>query len=220
MERLKHMKESLIGCVQSQISGNLAEVDAEELGEAIDMIKDLEEAIYYGTITKSMEEGSKYNEHGQTAYYPVYMRDIDRPYGRMYYDGGNRMSYDNGGNPSGGNGGSSSSSGGNGGNSGTAYFGGMRGNQDYMDRGMGYYEPHYEHPMELLRDSREGRSPLSRKNYMESKEKSSDKTTHMKELEKYMQELTQDITEMIEKATPEEKQLLQQKVSVLATKIK
>ena len=46
MEELKSMKKALINCVQSQINGNLKEVDAEELGEAVDMIKDLEEAIY------------------------------------------------------------------------------------------------------------------------------------------------------------------------------
>ena len=34
-----------------------------------------------------------------------------------------------------------------------------------------------------------------------------------------MQELTSDIAEMIEDATPEEKQLLQKKISSLATKI-
>ena len=42
----------------------------------------------------------------------------------------------------------------------------------------------------------------------------------MKELEKYLQELSQDVTEMVQKATPEEKQMLQQKISLLATKIK
>ena len=30
----------------------IREVDTKELGEAIDMIKDLEEAIYYCTVTK------------------------------------------------------------------------------------------------------------------------------------------------------------------------
>ena len=59
MEDLKSMKKALISCVQSQIHGNLKEVDAEELGEAVDMIKDLEEAIYYATITKAMEDGDK-----------------------------------------------------------------------------------------------------------------------------------------------------------------
>lgn len=55
MHRLKNMKETLIGCVQTQLA-DIKNVDTEELGEAIDMIKDLEEAIYYCTITKAMEE--------------------------------------------------------------------------------------------------------------------------------------------------------------------
>jgi hypothetical protein len=35
-----------------------------------------------------------------------------------------------------------------------------------------------------------------------------------------MQELSQDVVEMIEKATPEEKQLLQQKLTMLASKVR
>lgn len=35
-----------------------------------------------------------------------------------------------------------------------------------------------------------------------------------------MHELTSDITEMIQDASPEEKQMLQQKIAALATKIK
>ena len=45
MERLKAMKENLMNSVQAQISGNLDCVDAKELGEAVDMIKDLAEAM-------------------------------------------------------------------------------------------------------------------------------------------------------------------------------
>ena len=44
-----------MGCIESQMT-NLDEVDTKELGEAIDMIKDLEEAMYYCTITKAMEQ--------------------------------------------------------------------------------------------------------------------------------------------------------------------
>jgi type IV secretory pathway VirB4 component len=47
------MKTTLMSCVQSQMS-NLKDVDAKELGEAIDMLKDLEEAMYYCTITEAM----------------------------------------------------------------------------------------------------------------------------------------------------------------------
>ena len=41
----------------------------------------------------------------------------------------------------------------------------------------------------------------------------------LRELEKYMQELTADMVEMIEGASPEEKQLLERRISALATKI-
>ena len=50
MERLKNIKHSLISCVESQM-GNLQSVNSKELGEAIDMIKDIEEAIYYATLS-------------------------------------------------------------------------------------------------------------------------------------------------------------------------
>lgn len=71
-----------------------------------------------------------------------------------------------------------------------------------------------------LRDRREGRSPMSRKMYMESKELHKDKTTQLKDLENYMQELSMDIAEMIDDASPEEKQMLQSKIAALANKIK
>jgi hypothetical protein len=41
----------------------------------------------------------------------------------------------------------------------------------------------------------------------------------MRELEKYMQELTQDIVEMIGDASPEEKQYLEKKLTTLASKV-
>jgi hypothetical protein len=70
-----------------------------------------------------------------------------------------------------------------------------------------------------MRDNREGRSPVSRKGYMEGKEMHHPKEKQMKELEKYMQELTSDITEMIQGTSPEEKQLLQKKIATLAEKV-
>ena len=220
MEKLKDMKKRLIHCVETQINDNLKEVDAKELGEAIDMIKDLEEAIYYATITKAMEGddkedskkhkeksyeglGNPYQHAQNTMFYPVYLRDMDRDYGRMYYDGNYTM-----GDAGARNTGSTSSP------------SGTRNYRDSMMPSRLHQQPYYEYPMEFLRDEREGRSPISRKNYMEAKEKSQDSAIHMKELEKYMQELTQDMTDMIQKASPEEKQLLQQKIQMLATKIK
>ena len=72
------MKEALVAQVENQMS-NLSEVDTHELGEVIDMIKDLEEAIYYCSITKAMEEKEeekKVEHHYYTTYIPE--RDIDR----------------------------------------------------------------------------------------------------------------------------------------------
>ena len=211
MDRLKNMKEQLMSCVQSQISGNLANVDTKELGEAVDMIKDLSEAIYYCSIVEAMEEKEENEERRPERHYykEIYMpmdmggrigRDMDRDYGRMYYPGADMMYYNGG--SSGGQRGSSGRGGSSSGNSGTSY-----------------YSDEYGYPMEI-RDYREGRSSISRKNYMESKELHHDKAKQMKELEKYLQELASDVTEMIEDASPEEKSMLHQKLTMLASKVK
>ena len=79
-----------------------------------------------------------------------------------------------------------------------------------------YTEREFPHAFD---DPREGRSYRSRRTYMESKEAHQDKTSQMKELEKYAQELTQDIIEMVEGSSPEERQYLSKKVAALANKI-
>lgn len=228
MEQLKHMKETLASCVQNQISGHLSEVNAAELGAAVDMIKDLSEAIYYCTITEAMEEQEEKEEHGNgnghrynsnMRYYSPRM--MEYPYPIEYYDPRYRERYNN---PimyanGSGNSGSSSS-----GNSGGSSSGGRGGNRNYHDDMYPMYpsyttmEQQYPHMME--RDPREGKSAMRRKMYMEGKAAHKDKAKQMQELESYMQELSSDLTEMIQDASPEEKQLLQQKISVLATKIK
>ena len=167
-ETLKSMKEMLVGQTQAQIA-NLQCADYEELGAAVDMIKDLEEALYYCTIIEAMEGKDKEQdqpiERNNTYYYTEkYMpmrddmgyRDIDRPYGRMYYPGGNGSSMS-------GNNSSSSDSSSNGGNS----------TMNYREYPM----------MDGMRDSREGRSPMSRRYYMESKATHQDKSKQLKDLE-------------------------------------
>ena len=47
--------------VQSQLV-NPAAADTKELGEAVDMIKDLEEAIYYCSVVEAMEDSKKEKE--------------------------------------------------------------------------------------------------------------------------------------------------------------
>ena len=200
MKDLHKMKEMLMAQVQAQM-GHLEQVDTKELGEAIDMIKDLSEAIYYCTITEAMEgkEGQQYQgKEKEVYYYPMYYPEGNSGGGnsggnqssRMYYDG--RSS--NGGN-------SNSSSGGN-------------DRRNYWDEG-------YQYPMDMgmWKDEKEGRSPHKRRMYMESKENHHDKTSQIQNLEQYMKELSSDVVEMIQGSSPEEKQLLKSKLTTLISKI-
>ena len=173
MEELKTMKQNLTSLVQSQM-GNLDQVDTHELGEAIDMIKDLAEAIYYCTITEAMEKSSENNNNdNMRSYY----------YSEPSSFGSNRS------------GNTGMSSGGN-----TSYY-------------------HEQYWPQSFRDEREGRSPMQRRMYMESKEMKRGRDVEMKELENYLQDLTSDITDMIRDASMEEKQLLQKKIMGIASKI-
>lgn len=202
MDQLKSMKEQLTSLVQGQLV-DVKNVDAEELGEVVDMIKDLSETIYYCTITEAMEESKEKEKYQQPMMqqpyrnyeerYPYY-RDMDRMDGRMYYSGGGPNT-------------STSSSGYNAGS--MSSNGGSR----------QYHEGWEMYPIEM-QDYREGISHKSRKNYIESKEMHQDKATQMQELEKYMQELSQDITDMIYDAEPDEKQLLRNKLTTLVEKIR
>ena len=207
MDKMIRMKEMLMSCIETQM-GHLDTVDAKELGEVIDMVKDLSEAIYYCTITKAMEEKEGQQQGKEYHYYterimPERYREEDE-WGKMYYSSSN-----------GSNGTSNGSSNG--------YSNGARGSGNTTYGAMkagggarGYTE--YELPM-MMRDEREGKSHMSRKMYMESKQMHQDKNVKLKDLEKYLQELSSDISEMIEGASPEEKQLLEKRLISLGNKI-
>ena len=216
-DRLKHMKETLMCAVEMQLC-DLGEVDTKELGEAIDMIKDLEEAIYYCTVTEAMKgngtemewemkkSGHHQEENGDNRMY--YNGNSGRNYMMPYNDSGmmyddrmyaRRRRAD----------GTFYSDSGEGNNSYNDNGRSYNDNRNYMDNGTGA----------MWRDEREGRSYNSRRMYMEAKDMKRDKATQLRELEKYMQELSQDIVEMIADASPEEKQYLEKKISALASKV-
>ena len=170
MEQLKSIKEQLVSCVQGQM-GDLKQVNAKELGEVIDMIKDLAEAMYYCSVAEAMEE-AKDNEEKRNTYY--YMEKY-----LPYYP------YD------------------------------MR-DEDYYKKGRMYYEENY--PVSF-HDEKEGKSGAKRRMYMESKQTHQDTSKKIQELEDYIKDLTSDMMEMIQDASPEEKAVLQKKVNTLAAKI-
>ena len=144
--RLKWMEEALVDVIEMQFC-NLDTVCTKELGEAVDIIKDLEEAIYYHTITEAMKKD----------------KELDS----------------------------------------TSW------QKDGMD----------EMVVKEEWDEWLGHSPHNRKKYMEAKDQGKDKSIQLRELEKYTQELHNDIINMIADATIEEKSYLEKKITALAANI-
>lgn len=227
--------EKLAETTKVELDKGIENVDTKEMGEVADIIKDLAEAEYYAKISKAMDEAEygedydymgAYDERERKGYRgrrrdskgrfmsnrgrrgyesPMMMydeeweemertRDIDRPYGRMGYSS------------SGSNSGSTSGS--------------STGANSTSNSNMGYSESNGgQYSSRMQRDSREGRSGERRRGYIEAKENGMDKQHKMKELEDYMKELSTDVTEMIEGASPEEKSMLKNKMQVLMQKI-
>lgn len=268
-EELKPLKKicvKLEETVSREFDKGIENIDTKEMGEAIDMLKDVYEAkekiiksCYYKYILSAMEKeedeekemrkmmekmresgsadeddsesrrfyrGQPRNSNGRfmsrrrgydemIPYYMAdnyeYYRDMDRTNGRMYYSGGGNMGSGNY---------SDNSSASNSGRNSRDYSNGYNDGQR-----RGYSEGYSDGERRSgQRDRREGRSGMSRKTYMESKEMhkgntSEDKQMKMKELENYMNELSSDMTELISDASNEEKTLLKQKLQVLAQKI-
>lgn len=195
MKQLKNMKETLVAATQAQLT-NLENVNTQELGCAIDMIKDLSEAIYYCSITKSMEEAKEEQEKQMEM--AKYQQQQQQQNGgqQMYSEEPRRMYYtEPRANPN-----TNSSM-----NQQTSRSSNGSNTRNYQE--FEYYPNPYG-----------GRSTERRRTYMESKH-SNDKATSMKELEHYAQDLTSDVIEMIEGATLEEKQMLAKKLTILANKI-
>ena len=182
MEQLKSIKHTLVSQVQTQLS-DLKKVDAKELGEVIDMIKDLEEAMYYCSIIKAMEESKEEKKNESYNNINYYMEPSN--------SGGNMKYY-----PS--------------------------------SDGMRHYTPYMEYAPYMMRDEkwRDARlynnadhSYNSRRMYMESKQNQATDQQSMKELEHYIKDLGDDLTDMIRDSSPEEKQLLSAKLQQLAGKV-
>lgn len=150
--------------------------------QIIQMIKDLAEACYYGSIVDAMLESKEEEIYGIGMMKDPRKRKNPYPY------------YVN-----------------------NDYYGDKHYNKDYDG---GYNGYNYTGTGGMNDDSKKmGHSPMKRKSYIESKEHHMDQAQQMKELEDYAQVLTSDLLEMIQDATPEEKQLLQRKIATLATKI-
>ena len=221
VKRIHEMMEKLTKCAENEFEKGVENVDTKEMGEVVDIIKDLAEAEYYAKITKAMDEA----EYGEDYdYMGAYEDDMRKGYrgqprdsrGRyMSRRGRGRRGYEE-----------------------PLYHMPLEMYKDYsaeelrdMDRntmGRMYYTDgasggsmatRTQGGMNGGRDNREGRSGMSRRGYMEAKEMGKEKGEKMKELEKYMKELSEDVTEMIGDASQEEKSMLKSKMQTLLQKI-
>ena len=192
MEQFKSIKQCLVSAVQTQL-GDLKKTDAKELGEVIDMIKDLEEAMYYCSITEAMEKSAEEKEQGNM--------NVNYYMEPMYYRGQSRDSM--------------------------GHYTSGDGQSDSMGQSGGTrnYVPYMEYAPYMMRDNRwrdehfGDKSGVSRRMYMEGKQYHGDDQQSMKELEHYIKDLGEDLTDMIKESSQEEKQVLSTKLQQLATKI-
>ena len=206
IKRIHDMIETLTEVAKCELDKGIENVNTKEMGEVADMIKDLAEAEYYRKISVAMDEseyGVDYDWEGRK-FYRGQMRDSMGRY--MSNSKMRRKGYKEILMP-------------------TEDYADMDELMRDMDRTKGkmYYADMDQYKAEL-KDYKEGRSGASRKGYMESKEMHKantpeDKKAKMTELEKYMQELSTDVTEMISDATQEEKNLLKSKMTMLMQKI-
>lgn len=206
IKRMHCMIEKLSECAKSEMESGIQNVDTCEMGKVVDMMKDLSEAMYYRTLTKAMDE-SNLEETLE-----MFERYGD---GRRFYD---KYRYADG------------------------RFA-PKGRGTYR---RGYDEPYYhmnpdmyrEHEPEYWRDmdrkdgkmyytepiTMESRYDKAKRGYEESKMTHKDNTPEhkqakMKDLEMYLKELSEDVTQLLADATPEERSMVKNKMQVLTQKL-
>lgn len=237
IKNIRCIEEKLAEAIKCEFEKGIDKVNTTEMGKATDMLKDAAEAEYYARIAKAMEEAEKEDEESQKYMLKQLKEEYGEDDGRRYYDNYRYMrtgrfapkgrgtymprrgyetpieyhmtpemyrehdpeyyrDVDR--------------------DMGRMYYTetGMRGNMGNSSRTGN----------SGMRDGREGRSGMSRRSYMQTKEMHPDnsqesKQMKMKELEKYMGELSGDITEMIAGASNEEKTMLKAKLQTLMQKI-
>ena len=212
IERIHKMIECLTEKALGELDKGVENVNTEEMGEAVDMIKDLCEAEYKAVIVKSMKKADEEEE----GYNKELLRALKDEYGeeggRRYYDEYRYMRT------------------GRYAPKGKGTYVGRRGYEEppyyhmYPDRDMDreygrmyYTEPTSTHTAESGYDR-------AKRNYTETKEMHKnntpeDKEHKMKSLDSYTKELASDITGMVADMSAEEKNLLRTKLSTLVSKI-
>ena len=234
IKNIRCIEEKLAETIRCEFDKGIENVNTSEMGKATDMLKDAAEAEYYARIAKAMEKADSEDEEADKHMLRQLKEEYGEDDGRRYYDNYRYMrtgrfapkgrgtymprrgyetpieyhmtpemyrEHD------------------------PEYYRDMdrdMGRMYYTETGMSGNTGNSSRTG--MRDGREGRSGMSRRSYMQTKEMHPDnsqesKQMKMKELEKYMGELSGDITEMIAGASNEEKTMLKAKLQTLMQKI-
>lgn len=234
IKNIRCIEEKLAEAIRCEFDKGIENVNTAEMGKATDMLKDAAEAEYYARIAKAMEKADSEDEEADKHMLKQLKEEYGEDDGRRYYDNYRYMrtgrfapkgrgtymprrgyetpieyhmtpemyrEHD------------------------PEYYRDMdrdMGRMYYTETGMSGNTGNSSRTG--MRDGREGRSGASRRSYIETKEMHPDnsqesKQMKMKELEKYMGELSGDITEMIAGASNEEKTMLKAKLQTLMQKI-
>ena len=207
IERMHKMIECLTEKALCELEKGTENVDTCEMGQVVDMIKDLNEAEYKALIVKAMKKADEEKEE----YDKMLLRELKEEYGedagRRFYD---HYRYSDG------------------------RFA-PKGHGTYRGYSEPYYHmtPEMYRDMDRDKHSRmyytetgmnESGYDRAKRTYTETKEMHrgntpEDKKAKMQELERYAKSLTEDVVEMVSDMSDEEKNLLRTKMQILMQKI-
>ena len=208
IEKIHKMIECLTEKALCELEKGTENVDTCEMGQVVDMIKDLNEAEYKAVIVKAMKKA----DEEEKEYKNILLRELKEEYGE---DAGRRF-YDH-----------------------YRYADGRFAPKGRGTYRRGYEEPPYWHMTpEMYRDMdkengrmyytepmyTESRYESAKRAYTESKElhkgnEPQDKEAKMRELEKYMKEMSDDLLNLMKGMSQEEMNMAKSKLSVLVSKM-
>lgn len=215
IERMHKMQECLTEKAVNEFEKGIENVDTSEMGQVVDMIKDLAEAEYHSIISKAMKKADEEEEE----YDKELLRSLKAEYGeesgRRYYD---QYRYANG-----------------------RFAPKGRGTRRGYEEPPYYHMPVNYNDMEYMRDMDKSQGKMyysesiaphvsesnydrAKRHYTETKEMHSgitpeDKEQRMKALDKYIKTVTNEIIKIVsDNATAEEKNLIKSNINNLVSR--
>lgn len=215
IERIHKMQECLTEKAVNELEKGVENVDTSEMGQVVDMIKDLAEAEYHSIISKAMKKADEEEEE----YDKELLRSLKAEYGeesgRRYYD---QYRYANG-----------------------RFAPKGRGTRRGYEEPPYYHMPVNYNDMEYMRDMDKSQGKMyysepiaphvsesnydrAKRHYTETKEMHSgitpeDKEQRMKALDKYIKTVTNEIIKIVsDNATAEEKNLIKSNINNLVSR--